>query len=188
MSADGVSARIVCVLLCEDDEQLGDRVADGLRTAGFTVDLTRTLTDAAQQCGALLITARDSPADRSEGSAGGVDDFLAKPFSLSELAGRVRALCAPRRSPASPPLTVGDLVVDRLRRRVRRAGVLLTMTTREFSALELLAARAGTLVSATEIAVVCGDAAVDQVIAKLDRKLGPPRILHASAAGYLLHA
>ncbi|WP_458688985.1 response regulator transcription factor [Nocardia tengchongensis] len=221
MSADGVSARIVCVLLCEDDEQLGDRVADGLRTAGFTVDLTRTLTDAAQQCGtrpydclvvdrglpdgdglelvrrqresgdhtpALLITARDSPADRSEGYAGGVDDFLAKPFSLSELAGRVRALCAPRRSPPSPPLTVGDLVVDRLRRRVRRAGVLLTMTTREFSALELLAARAGTLVSAAEIAVVCGDAAVDQVIAKLDRKLGPPRILHASAAGYLLHA
>ncbi|MGW2663385.1 response regulator transcription factor [Nocardia tengchongensis] len=183
MSADGVSARIVCVLLCEDDEQLGDRVADGLRTAGFTVDLTRTRTDAA-----VLITARDSPADRSEGYAGGVDDFLATPFSLSELAGRVRALCAPRRSPSSPPLTVGDLVVDRLRRRVRRAGVLLTMTTREFSALELLAARAGTLVSAAEIAVVCGDAAVDQVIAKLDRKLGPPRILHASAAGYLLHA
>ncbi|MFE2997443.1 response regulator transcription factor [Nocardia sp. NPDC059246] len=225
MSDDGVSARSVCVLVCEDDERLGERVADGLRAAGFIVDLTRNLTDAAEQCGvriydclivdrglpdgdglelvrrqresgdrtpALLITARDSPADRREGYAGGADDYLAKPFSLGELAARVRALCSPRRSPHSPVLTIGDLVVDRLRRRVRRSGILLTMTTREFCALELLAARAGTLVTPAEIAAFCSDststAGVDEVITRLDRKLGRPRIIHSSAAGYLLHA
>ncbi|MGW4242791.1 response regulator transcription factor [Nocardia sp. NPDC004722] len=226
MSDDGVTARSVWVLVCEDDEQLGERVADGLRGAGFIVDLTRNLADAGQQCGvrlydclivdrglpdgdgldlvrrqresgnhtpALLITARDGVGTRSESYAGGADDYLAKPFSLNELAARVRALCTPRRMQTTPVLTIGDLVVDRLRRRVRRSGVLLTMTTREFCALELLAARAGTLVTPAEIAAFCSDPAtpatgIDEVITRLDRKLGEPPIIHTSAAGYLLHA
>ncbi|MFE3195385.1 response regulator transcription factor [Nocardia sp. NPDC059240] len=225
MSDDGVVARTVWVLVCEDDEQLGERVADGLRGAGFIVDLARNLADAGAQCGvrlydclivdrglpdgdgldlvrrqresgnrtpALLITARDSANARRESYAGGADDYLAKPFSLGELAARVRALCAPRRTQVTPVLTVGDLVVDRLRRRVRRSGVLLTMTTREFCALELLATRAGTLVTPAEIAAFCSDptsaGAIDEVITRLDRKLGEPAIIHTSAAGYLLHA
>ncbi|MEC3920013.1 response regulator transcription factor [Nocardia sp. CDC160] len=225
MSDDGVTARSVFVLVCEDDEKLGERVADGLRGAGFTVDLTRNLTDASAQIGArlydclivdrglpdgdgldlvrrqresgvrtpaLLLTARDSPADRTESYAGGADDYLPKPFSLAELAARVRTLCTLRKPQPTPVLTVGDLVVDRLRRRVRRSGVLLTMTTREFCALELLAARAGTLVTSAEIAAFCADptstTGIDEVMTRLDRKLGEPQIIHSSAAGYLLHA
>ncbi|MVU82079.1 response regulator [Nocardia sp. ET3-3] len=220
-----MSARRVWVLVCEDDEQLGERVADGLRRAGFLVDLTRNLTQAREQCGerlydclivdrglpdgdgldlvrrqresgdltpALLITARESAADRTESYAGGADDYLAKPFALSELAARVRALCTIRKPQPTPVLTIGDLVVDRLRRRVRRSGILLTVTTREFCALELLAARAGTLVTPAEIAAFCSDPGsplgVDEVITRLDRKLGEPQIIHSSAAGYLLHA
>ncbi|BEK87076.1 response regulator transcription factor [Nocardia seriolae] len=226
MSDDGVSPRSAWVLVCEDDEQLGERVADGLRRAGFIVDLTRNLAEAGAQCGerlydclivdrglpdgdgldlvrrqrrsgdrtpALLITARESTADRNESYAGGADDYLAKPFSLAELAARVRTLCTLRKPAPTPVLTVGDLVVDRLRRRVRRSGVLLTMTTREFCALEMLAARAGTLVTPAEIAAFCSDpgastTVVDEVITRLDRKLGEPQIIHSSAAGYLLHA
>ncbi|WP_405497939.1 response regulator [Nocardia sp. NBC_00511] len=223
MPDDGISRRHVWVLVCEDDDELGDRVAAGLREAGFIVDLTRTLGDAGRQCGArlydclvldrglpdgdglelvrrqresgdstpaLLITARDSPADRTESFAGGADDYLAKPFSLGELAARVRALCTPGRGPSSL-ITLGDLVVDRLRRRVRRGGVLLTMTTPEFCALELLAARAGTLVTPDEIAAYCSESVaptgIAEVITRVDRKLGTPHLIHRSDAGYLLH-
>ncbi|WP_245677958.1 response regulator transcription factor [Nocardia acidivorans] len=224
MPDDRMTTRSLWILVCEDDDDLGDRVAAGLREAGFLVDLTRNLAEARRSCGerrydclivdrglpdgdglelvrrqrdskqrtpALVITARDSPLDRTEGYASGADDYLAKPFSLSELAARVRALCGRRpRSPA-PVLTVGDLVVDRLRRRVQRNGVLLIMTSPEFCALELLAARAGTMVSRTEIAEYCGatpsSANVEDVIHRLDRKLGEPQLIHPAGRGYLLH-
>lgn len=88
-------------------------------------------------------------------------------------------------------ITLGDLVVDRLRRRVRRGGVLLTMTTPEFCALELLAARAGTLVTPDEIAAYCSESVaptgIAEVITRVDRKLGTPHLIHRSDAGYLLH-
>ncbi|AYF75633.1 DNA-binding response regulator [Nocardia yunnanensis] len=222
MSDDGVSARGVWVLVCEDDRQLGERVADGLRGAGFAVDLTHNLTDATRRCGvrlydclivdrglpdgdglelvrrqresgdrtpALLITARDSAGGRAESYAGGADDYLPKPFALGELAARVRALCTPHRARPTPLLTLGDLAVDRLRRRVRRNGILLTLTTREFCALELLASRVGTLVTPAEIAACCGDPGptIDDLITRLTRKLGDPPLIHTAPAGYLLH-
>lgn len=224
MPDDRMSPRNVWILVCEDDDDLGERVAAGLREVGFTVDLTRNLADAGRSCGerrydclivdrglpdgdgldlirrqresgermpALIITARDSPRDRTEGYASGADDYLAKPFSLAELAARVRALCSPRPRPPAPVLTVGDLVVDRLRRRVQRNGVLLTMTSREFCALELLVARAGTPVSHLEIAEYCSEtptlATVEDVIHRLDRKLGEPQLIHSTGAGYLMH-
>ncbi|MEV6773123.1 response regulator transcription factor [Nocardia sp. NPDC051030] len=223
MPDDGVSTRSVWVLVCEDDDVLGEQVATGLRDAGFTVDLTRNLADACRYCGthpydclvvdrglpdgdgldlvrqqrrsgyrtpALIITARDSPMDRSEGFAGGADDYLAKPFSLGELAARVRALCAPRPAPQLPVVTVGDLVVDRLRRRVQRGGILLTMSAREYCALELLLAHVGKPVTYTEFADYCGEkpsqATIDDVVSRVDRKLGTPQLIHTTGAGYLL--
>ncbi|MFF2557164.1 response regulator transcription factor [Nocardia sp. NPDC058058] len=223
MPDDRMTPRDLWILVCEDDDELGERVASGLRGAGYTVDLTRNLAEAGQNCGtrrydclivdrglpdgdgldlirgqresgrrtpALIITARDSPHERAEGYACGADDYLAKPFSLSELATRVRTLCGRRRS-TTQVLAVGDLVVDRLRRRVRRGGVLLTMTAREFNALELLTARAGTAVSRSEIAEYCcgtaSSASVEDVIRRLGRKLGEPQLIHASGSGYLMH-
>ena len=69
----------------------------------------------------LMLTAAGQVEDRVEGLNLGADDYLAKPFDFSELVARVRALA--RRSPSTPPvLTRGDLVVDRARRAVTRAG------------------------------------------------------------------
>ncbi|UGT41079.1 response regulator transcription factor [Nocardia yamanashiensis] len=223
MLDDRGTGRTAWVLVCEDDDELGERVAQGLRDAGFTVDLTRNLAEACRHCGArlydclivdrglpdgdgldlvrrqresgdhtpaLLISARDSPAIRTEGYAGGADDYLAKPFSLGELATRVRALCQRRAQAPSPILTIGDLVVDRVRRRVQRGGVLLIMTMREFAALELLTARPGSLVTRGELAEYCNEpspVAVDDLMTRLERKLGAPKLIHPAAAGYRLH-
>ena len=69
----------------------------------------------------LMLTAAAAVEDRVDGLNLGADDYLPKPFAFTELVARVRALS--RRAPSTPPvITRGDLAVDRVRRRVSRAG------------------------------------------------------------------
>jgi two-component system copper resistance phosphate regulon response regulator CusR len=79
---------------------------------------------------------------------------------------------------------IADLVIDLPRRRVQRGGVLLSLTPKEFAVLELLAIRASTVVTRTEVIESCWDEmadpvsnVVDAVVAGLRRKLGPPPLL-----------
>jgi len=74
--------------------------------------------------------------------AGG-DDYLAKPFSYAELSARIRALLRRSQSRAHAVLKIGDLNLDRMRRRVERAGRAIELTTKEFSLLEYLMLNAG---------------------------------------------
>ena len=144
----------------------------------------------------LFLTARDSPADRVAGFQSGGDDYLVKPFGIAELVARVLSLC--RRAGVRRPalLRSGDLEVDTARREVRRGGVLLTLTAKEFAVLEYLLTRAGDAVSRTDIEDHCWDAmaepmsnVVDVVIAQLRRKLGaPPLIATVRGQGYRLGA
>jgi hypothetical protein len=87
------------------------------------------------------------------------DDYLGKPFAFAELTARVRALCR-REQPARPSeLRVADLELDFARRRVRRDGVLLGLTTKEFAVLEVLIMGACDLCvggSGALVRLVCG--------------------------------
>ncbi|MFF6910538.1 winged helix-turn-helix domain-containing protein [Streptomyces sp. NPDC012389] len=142
----------------------------------------------------LFLTARDTVADRVEGFARGGDDYLVKPFAVPELVARVRSLC--RRAPAvSPPvLRVGDVEIDTARRQVRRAGVLLTFTRREFAVLEVLATRADQAVGRAELIESCWDEmaepqsnVLEVLISQLRRKLGGPPLVHTvRGVGYRL--
>jgi two-component system copper resistance phosphate regulon response regulator CusR len=122
----------------------------------------------------------------------GADDYLVKPFAMAELTARVRALCRRGQPPSLPELTVGDLSMDVPRRRVRRAGVLLTLTAKEFAVLEALMLRAGQVVTRSELIEGCWDEmsdpmsnVVDVVIAQLRRKLGAPDFIETlRGAGY----
>ncbi len=90
----------------------------------------------------IMLTARDAEYDRLNGLEIGADDYVTKPFSIRELAARVRALL--RRSYgvlSAPPITqfaVGDLVLDTAQHTVKRAGVFIDLTPIEFSLLECL--------------------------------------------------
>jgi two-component system response regulator MprA len=87
----------------------------------------------------LMLTARDAVADRVEGLEAGADDYLVKPFALEELLARIRALL--RRTAAAEgdgPLALGDLVMDRGAREVRRGSRPLQLTRTEYLLLELL--------------------------------------------------
>lgn len=92
----------------------------------------------------LLLTAKGSIADRVDGLDAGADDYLVKPFDISELIARMNALC--RRLPRNEAVTrieVGDIVMDLLRRTVTRSDRAIPLQPREYELLELLMRNAG---------------------------------------------
>ncbi|MFI6682484.1 winged helix-turn-helix domain-containing protein [Streptomyces sp. NPDC050485] len=132
----------------------------------------------------LLLTALDAVTDRVAGFEHGADDYLVKPFAFAELNARVRTLCRRGQPARLPELRVGDLELDLPRRRVRRDGVLLTLTAKEFAVLEVLMLRADEVVTRTELIERCWDEqteplsnVVDVLIGQLRRRLGPPELI-----------
>jgi DNA-binding response OmpR family regulator len=142
----------------------------------------------------LFLTARDTPADRVAGFEHGGDDYLVKPFAMAELTERVHNLC--RRAGLDRPsvLRHADLVMDCARREVRRGGVLLTLSNKEFAVLEHLMARTEHTVPRADLIEHCWDAeadptsnVVDVVVRRLRRKLREPELIHAvRGVGYRL--
>jgi len=142
----------------------------------------------------LLLTARDSLADIVAGFEHGGDDYLVKPFSVAEMTARVLTLC--RRAGTGRPsvLRHGDLEMDCARRQVRRAGVLLGLTAKEFAVLEYLLTRPEQAVARGELIEHCWDSStdpmsnvVDVVVRRLRGKLREPELIHTvRGRGYRL--
>jgi two-component system copper resistance phosphate regulon response regulator CusR len=86
----------------------------------------------------LILTARDAIDDRVTGLDAGADDYLIKPFAFAELLARLRALLRREQAERSSLLRAGDLELDLLERRVRRGGVEVVLTQREFDVLAYL--------------------------------------------------
>jgi two-component system OmpR family response regulator len=100
----------------------------------------------------LILSARRSVDDRVRGLQAGGDDYLTKPFAFSELLARVQALVRrASRAPEPTTLTVGDLSLDLLTRKVTREGVPIDLRPREFALLEYLMRNAGKVISKTMI-------------------------------------
>ena len=111
------------------------------------ISLCRDLRARGQRLPVLMLTARDTTADKVRGLDSGADDYLVKPFAFAELLARLRTLL--RRPPQSLPveLRIGDLVLDPAARSVRRAEQPITLTTKEFALLELFMRSPGTVLS-----------------------------------------
>jgi len=99
----------------------------------------------------LVLTARDAVEDRVHGLDLGADDYLTKPFAISEFEARVRALLR-RTSAPSGPLSFRGLTVDTEVKRVKVNGVPVDLTVREWALLELFLARPGRVLSKEQIA------------------------------------
>jgi two-component system OmpR family response regulator len=95
----------------------------------------------------LVLTARDSVHDRIHGLDLGADDYLTKPFEMGELEARIRALVRRSRGAAEDKIDLGRLAIDVKGRRAFVDGHAVELSAREFAVLEVLAARAGRVVS-----------------------------------------
>jgi len=126
-------------------ERMPDLVILDLMLPGIDgVEICRRLR-AASDVPVIVLTARDSVADKVQGLDAGADDYLTKPFAFDELLARVRAALR-RRAPSPDILTAGDLVIRPASREVERAGRRIELTTREYDLLEYLARNAGRVV------------------------------------------
>lgn len=97
----------------------------------------------------LVLTARDAVNDRVRGLDSGADDYMVKPFDLSELLARLRALIRRAAGEALPVIRIGNVVIDTAARTVTKDGQLVPLTAREYALVEFLAMRKGKLVTRT---------------------------------------
>jgi DNA-binding response OmpR family regulator len=128
----------------------------------------------------LVLTARDSLQDRVTGLDAGADDYLIKPFAFAELLARIRALVRRGRVAEAPRLSVGDLEMDLVTRKVTRNAQPVELTVREFELLEYLLRYHGQVVSRETLArdvwketarTTPLDNVIDVHIARLRRKV-----------------
>ena len=146
----------------------------------------------------LILSARRSVDDRVRGLQTGGDDYLTKPFAFSELLARVQALVRrATRAPEPTTLTVDDVALDLLSRRVSRAGTPIDLRPREFALLEYLMRNAGRVVSKTMILSHVWEYnfdpqtnIVDVLVSRLREKIDRPfekKLLHTvRGVGYVL--
>ncbi len=146
----------------------------------------------------IMLTARDTPADRIRGLDTGADDYLVKPFDFGELLARVRALQRRPRGVDAPVLGAGRLSLDPVTRVVTVDGRERALTSTEYRILELLMRRAPAVVDRKAIAEHAwadeteplGSNAIDVQMSRLRAKLSDAdlRIVTVRGAGYRLDA
>ncbi|MFF2101283.1 response regulator transcription factor [Streptomyces sp. NPDC058202] len=160
LATDTVAAAVLDVGLPDAD---GRDVCQAMRANGFVSPV-------------IFLTARHRLPDRLAGFSAGGDDYLPKPFHLTELAARLRAVI--KRTAPSAPATTGDLMLDAVRHVVSVRGVRVELTPTEFRILAALIAASGGIVRRRELVRAAWpegaqvhDNTLDQYLTRLRRKL-----------------
>ena len=141
----------------------------------------------------LMLTARDATADRVRGLDSGADDYLVKPFELSELHARLRALIRRAAGQARPVIAIADIAIDTVNRSVSRGDETIPLTAMEYSLVELLALHRGELVTRTMIYDHLFNEddesfsnLVDVHVSNVRKKLGKDFIITRRGQGYII--
>ena len=161
------------------------------------LEVCRTLRKDGDWTPVLLLTGRGAIEDRVTGLDAGADDYLPKPFSLTELSARLRAITRRAEQAEAEVLQVGDILLDPAGHRVTRKGTPVDLTPKEFALLELFMRRRGEVLSRSAIldhvwdfAYEGGSNVVDVYVRylrdKVDRPFGERSIETVRGVGYRL--
>ncbi|NJM36758.1 MAG: response regulator transcription factor [Akkermansiaceae bacterium] len=161
---------------------------------GFSV--LKKLREEGNETKILFLTAKDRVEDKVHGLRQGADDYLVKPFDLEELLARVAVLCRRKYGKTQSSITIEDLEIDTVAKRVQRGGRLIDLRAREYNLLEYLAMRKGELVSRSEIEEHIYDDlvspmsnVVDAAIYVLRKALGEPALIQTKRGqGYVMES
>jgi DNA-binding response OmpR family regulator len=164
------------------------------------LEILKAMRDRGMKTPVLVLTARDSLQDRVLGLDTGADDYMVKPFAFAELIARIRALVRRGRATDVPRLTMADLELDQMTRKVSRGGRAVELTVREFELLEYLLRHEGQVVSRESLArdvwketsrTTPLDNVIDVHVARLRRKIdadqGTKLIHTVRGVGFMLH-
>ncbi len=145
----------------------------------------------------LLLTAKDTIANKVEGLDSGADDYLTKPFAFEELLARIRALLRRNENSKSVELKASDLVLDTQSHKVIRSGIEITLTPKEYSILEYLLRHKNHVVSRTLLSehvydyhfdtdtnVI--DVYINKLRNKIDKNFDNPLLHTIRGVGYIL--
>jgi DNA-binding response OmpR family regulator len=153
-------------------------------------DICRRLVADGTDSRVLMLTAASTVKDRVDGLGLGADDYLPKPFDVTELAARVRALGRRSTPPIPPTLAYQDITLDPARRVASRAGRRLDLSPKEFALLDCLLASPGVVLSAEQLLERVWDefadpftSAVKHTMHRLRAKLGDPPVIHTVREG-----
>lgn len=157
------------------------------------LDVLKSLRSAAD-LPVIIMTARDGLDARIEGLDLGADDYIVKPFALAELLARLRAVCRRSLGRSQPLITHGDIELDTAARSVKKAGVWVKLTAREYQILALLMERMGRILSRGEIEAQIyswdGDVesnTIEAAIYTLRKKLGRDLVTTLRGVGYVIN-
>lgn len=141
----------------------------------------------------LILTGRGNWDERVEGIDAGADDYLTKPFRVEELVARLRALIRRAAGNPSPIFTAGDITLDTRQMRVSRAGQPLALTPQEYRLVAYLMHHRGRVVDQAELTEHLylqdferDSNAVEVLVARVRRKLGPDVIETRRGFGYII--
>ncbi len=174
----GVGEYDLCLLDLGLPRREGLRILRDLRRRGSTLPV-------------VIVTARDAVADRVAGLDAGADDYVVKPFELTELAARIRAVLRRRAGRASPAIEHLGVTLDPARHEVTRDGQPVELSAREFALLFALMESPGTVLSRAQLeerlygwGEEVGSNVVEVHIHALRRKLGAEFIRNVRGVGY----
>ncbi len=155
------------------------------------MDILKSVRRSGTKLPVLIITARDSVADRVAGLDEGADDYLVKPFDLDELLARARAVIRRHEGRPSPERSYGALSIDPARRRVTFRDAAVDLSAREFAVLEALMKEPGAVVSRDKLEDAVygwgeevGSNSIEVHLHHLRRKLSAELIRNVRGVGY----